>query len=284
MFAGCSSLDAVNHQYAKLKTKMTPPGPPTQVVAVWDQAVKTGGEAPQRGFAGRVYLYPGNTNKPVKCDGYLVVYAFDETDRAVGDNAPTRSYVFSPEDLKKHCYSKSSIGHSYNLWIPWDSAGPEGKSREVSLIVKHEPETGSTIVSSQTKVYLMGGPRDSQRDSQIAVAEKKNAPRDIQQTSFTPDGRIVAADSANNTATNGNVAPGVVCEDMITSPKRAQNIETYTITRSAQGAFASRSQPAGLPAPSGGVVPAVAVPAASSPSHAASPYPIAGQTTPIPYR
>ena len=47
--------------------------------------------------------------KPVKVDGTLEVYAFDETDRDPTNSAPDRKYVFSPEDFRKH-FSEGKLG------------------------------------------------------------------------------------------------------------------------------------------------------------------------------
>ncbi|MDR2754929.1 MAG: hypothetical protein LBC20_04420 [Planctomycetaceae bacterium] len=151
-FMGCSGTSWRKPDLSVLK----PAGPPAQAVAVWEPAVKheTGLE-PQRGFGGRVYFYDQESKKPIKINGNIVVYAFDEENRKPDDNAPTRSYLFDKDDIKK-LYSKSKLGPSYNFWIPWDSEGADGKTKKVSLIVRYIPEVGSSVVSSQAAVYLPG--------------------------------------------------------------------------------------------------------------------------------
>ncbi|GHT25401.1 hypothetical protein FACS18942_00100 [Planctomycetales bacterium] len=137
-------------------SSMLPAGPPVKSLAAWEPAVKHSDlEKPQRGFGGRVYFYDEDGSKPVKVKGCVVVYAFDEENRKPNDNAPTRSYFFAKDDVKK-LYSKSKLGHSYNFWIPWDEEGPDGKAKKVSLIVRYVPDNGSSVVSSQAAVYLPG--------------------------------------------------------------------------------------------------------------------------------
>lgn len=151
---GCGSTDWASKRpdFSHLK----PAGPPARAVAAWEPAVRHDGEkTPERGFAGRVYFYDQDARKPVKAKGNVVVYAFDEEDRKPGDNAPTRSYFFAKNDVKK-LYSKSKLGHSYNFWVPWDTEGPEGNVKKVSLIVRYLPDVGSSVVSSQAAVYLPG--------------------------------------------------------------------------------------------------------------------------------
>ena len=137
-------------------SSLLPPGPPTQVVAVWEPAVKHSGEnKPERGFGGRVFFYDQSMKKPIKVKGNVVVYAFDEEGRRADDTQPSRSYVFEEKDVKK-LYSKSKLGPSYSFWVPWDAEGPDGNVKKVSLIVRYVPKVGSSVVSSQALVYLPG--------------------------------------------------------------------------------------------------------------------------------
>jgi hypothetical protein len=151
-FIGCSGRSWTQPDFSLLK----PSGMPSKAVAVWEPAVKhETGQEPQRGFGGRVYFYDQEAKKPIKINGNVVVYAFDEENRQPDNNAPTRSYLFDKNDVKK-IYSKSKLGPSYNFWVPWDSEGPDGNAQKVSLIVRYIPEVGSSVVSSQAVVYLPG--------------------------------------------------------------------------------------------------------------------------------
>ena len=134
------------------------PGPVTTVVAAWGPAVSNE-DKPMRGFGGRVYFYDSDLNRPVKIDGTVVVYAFDEEGRAPKDSKPTEGFVFDTKTLNsKGVYKKSKVGHSYNLWIPWDASGPEGQAKKISLIVRYIPKEGkgSSVASSQATAYLPG--------------------------------------------------------------------------------------------------------------------------------
>ncbi len=129
-------------------------GIPDSIVAVWTYAVAhTPGQPPIRGFGGRIMLYQDGREKPIKVDGTLVVYAFEETANSEQKITADRRYVFSPEELQR-CYSQSRLGHSYSIWLPWDEAG--GPQRTVSLIVCFTARQGPTVVSQQSKVSLPG--------------------------------------------------------------------------------------------------------------------------------
>ncbi len=130
-------------------------GVPVRVADTWSTTVlHQAGEGAQRGFGGRVYFYDGRDSKPIRVEGQLVVYAFDEAGRKPSDNQPTRRYVFPPEQFKLH-ESNSELGPSYSFWLPWD--GVDGVQSDVSLIARFEPLKGGTlIVGEQTHHRLPG--------------------------------------------------------------------------------------------------------------------------------
>ena len=147
---------------------LKPPGPVTTVFATWEPAISNG-DNPERGFGGRVYFYDSVLNRPVKVKGTVIVYAFDEDGRDKWDAKPNEGYVFDNQTLNnKGVYSKSKLGHSYNLWIPIDTANPANPSRKISLIVRYVPEKGASVVSQQSTAHLPGR---REQDRMIAQSE-----------------------------------------------------------------------------------------------------------------
>ena len=159
--AGCAQLDLV-HKIGFDIREGIPWGAgqdgtldkPVKVAAVWTETVMcTSGQPAIRGFGGRLMFYEKAGAAPAKVAGSLVIYAFDETERRPGDNKPTKKYVFTAEQLDKH-YSKSELGDSYSVWLPWDEVG--GDQREISLIVNFKPELGGMVSSDQSRHILPG--------------------------------------------------------------------------------------------------------------------------------
>jgi len=149
---------------------LKPPGPPTTVVAAWEPAVSNG-ENSERGFGGRVYFYDQDL-RPVKVKGTVVVYAFDEDGRDKWDSRPNEGYVFDSKTLNsREVYSKSRLGHSYNLWIPVDATSPDNPSRKISLIVRYIPEKGASLVSQQATALLPGRRAQDQFIAQVGASE-----------------------------------------------------------------------------------------------------------------
>ena len=168
LFTGCmTALKVPQVDFSALK----PPGPVTSVAAAWEPAVSNG-ENPMRGFGGRVYLYDQDMNRPVKAKGTIIVYIFDEEGRVPGDAKPNEGLVFSEKILNsKGVYQKSKLGHSYNLWVPIDAAGPEGQAKKISLIVRYIPDKGgASRVSSQTTAHLPGRRTDG---AMVAQTERQ---------------------------------------------------------------------------------------------------------------
>lgn len=134
--------------------KPLPPEVPTRVVSTWaDTVLQRSGKVPQRGFGGRLMFFKADSTDPVRVDGQLVVYAFDETDREKHETHPKRKYVFPREELVRH-ESESQLGPSYSVWLPWDDVG--GKTKQISLIAKFEPAEGTYVMGEQTKHLLPG--------------------------------------------------------------------------------------------------------------------------------
>jgi len=150
LVAGCASW--------KMPAKILPgpaddekPQVPTRLTALWSDTVLV--EAGITGFGGRLMFY-GRGEDPVKVEGELTVFAYDDTHDGKHAEVPAKKYVFRAEDLEKH-YSTSTLGHSYSFWIPWDRVG--GPSRQISLIARFKSDKGGGVVMSEmTKHFLPG--------------------------------------------------------------------------------------------------------------------------------
>jgi hypothetical protein len=155
LICGCSTLDL-----AKCKSiwpaGQEKPQQPASVVALWTEGVvHQSAGPPMRGYAGRVIFYGGDGTKPVKVDGTLTVYGFDETGRGKADMKPDRKYVFTPEQLANH-YDPVKVGPAYVVWVPWDQAG--GPRKDMSLIVRFAPRKGELVVGEMARLVLSGAP------------------------------------------------------------------------------------------------------------------------------
>lgn len=157
--SGCVEFDV--HDYFDLKKNIPwtagengEQKPPMKIAAIWtDTILNQAGQPSMRGFGGRLMFYAVEGGKPIKVKGTLTVYAFDESTPDPTKVRPDRKYVFTAEQFEKH-YSKSALGHSYSVWLPWDEAG--GPMREIGLLVRFTPENGPAVVGDESKQVLPG--------------------------------------------------------------------------------------------------------------------------------
>jgi hypothetical protein len=153
MLSGCAKFD-MKRRIPWGDGKDGEPETPMKVVACWtDTVMQTEGKPAMRGFGGRLTFYGQTETEPVKVDGTLVIYAFDETGGQTEKVTPDRKFVFQPDQFEQHC-TDGKRGCSYSFWIPWDVAG--GEQREISLIARFTPKKGGVVVSEQTRHLLPG--------------------------------------------------------------------------------------------------------------------------------
>jgi hypothetical protein len=154
LFTGCTSLSLKKPDVWPLNISDNKPGLPSQLITNWtDTILYPSNDVPVRGFGGRIMFYADGKKDPIKVNGTLVVYAFDESNRDSANVKPDRKFVFTKEQLATH-YSKSKLGHSYSVWLPWDNAG--GDQKEISLIARFMPEKGNLVVSEPIRQLLPG--------------------------------------------------------------------------------------------------------------------------------
>ena len=170
----------------KKDDEIAPPQVPTRLVSTWTEAtLNRKGEKSQRGFGGRLLFFNEAGEDPIRVDGQLVVYAYDDTGRATHETHPTRRFVFPAEQFVRH-ESDTTVGASYSVWLPWDKVG--GEQKNISLIARFEPNAGALVVGEQTK-HLLPGVR------QLATGETAPATKpvgEIELTQFTQESNLQA--------------------------------------------------------------------------------------------
>lgn len=135
-------------------------GVPERLVVIWKDAVYEHPAIPAtRGIGGRLYFYDRDDN-PIKVDGEVVVYGFDDT---AGDDKTEadKKFVFKQDNFANH-YNATALGPSYSIWLPWDKLG--GKEVSVSLIPVFRDASGKVVRSSQTVCVLPGPEMDKPKD------------------------------------------------------------------------------------------------------------------------
>jgi hypothetical protein len=145
---------------------LPPVSVPNRLSVVWTDTVLNQRNKPAiRGFGGRIMFYADQgigddkPAEPLIVDGTLTVYAFGDDNGKGMATKPEKRFVFLPEQLAKH-RSKSDIGHSYSVWLPWDEVG--GPQRRISLFVRFEPTQGGAVMSDAAPKILPGAPPEEE--------------------------------------------------------------------------------------------------------------------------
>ncbi len=204
VLTGCTSLGLKKPDVWPLNSGDNKPIVPNQVVANWTNTVMyQGSRIPVRGFGGRLLFYADGKKDPVKVDGTLVVYAFDEKNRDPNNAKPDRKFVFTKEQLATH-YSKTKMDyHSYSVWLPWDEAG--GEQREISLIVRFMPEKGNVLVGELTKQILPGKTENVTGNANAIVATSGNGsiqPVSYESSAMPAYGNVPQMEAGNGASRN----------------------------------------------------------------------------------
>jgi len=151
---------------------------PESVLPIWsDTVLHQPGKPGVRGFGGRVYFYADEGGDPVKVDGSLTVYVFDADQHDTSSSKPLRKFVITADQLAGH-HSKSDLGDSYSVWIPWDKVG--GPSKSLSLIARFDGRNGGTAISDASSKLLPGS-----TDQDTVTIEKSTS--QVQQVGFEKD-------------------------------------------------------------------------------------------------
>jgi len=186
---------------------------PHKMVVTWKDAVRYNpNDPPTRGFGGRIHFYD-ETQKPVRVQGSLTIYGYDDQRQGEIDNErPDRKFVFEADKLQSH-YSASKLGHSYSFWIPWDRAG--GEKKEITLAPFFRTATGQLIMSEQSKHLLMG----------VAKRDEQHSPAPTQQPS--PSDQVMPEVAQVNYQRNATV--GMPTMPQQPAPRQGSQLQTTTI-------------------------------------------------------
>lgn len=194
MASGCAQWDTKSKAKWPWQKEKNKPAEVAQIVPMWsDTVLYEAGKPGIRGFGARVYFYGEEAKKPVAVKGDIIVYAFDANDETRMP-VPEKKFVFTAEHLEKH-FSKTQLGPSYSLWIPWDEVG--GAPRQLSLVTRYEGADGAVVVSEPARKLLPGVPEEAREGALAKDASGKK----------TADGKVVPASFESETEANGEAAP-----------------------------------------------------------------------------
>jgi hypothetical protein len=154
---------------AAKKKKNAKDAPPESMVVIWKDAVlDKPGTTSVRGFGARIYFHD-TKNDPVRVEGDLTIYGFDDSDKndEKSSRTPSKKFVFTNEQLQSH-FSESDLGPSYSVWIPWEPVGNYRKT--VGLVPIFKTSDGKIINGGSSNNVLPG--KTPENDNQFIATDK----------------------------------------------------------------------------------------------------------------
>ncbi|MFP6763157.1 MAG: hypothetical protein VB858_06055, partial [Planctomycetaceae bacterium] len=150
LLPGCTGFDLAT---PRLTFEDAPAESPARMIPVWsDTTLNRPGQQGVRGLGGRIVFYGRGSEEPIEVDGTLILYGWDDTQGNLNQK-PDRKYVVSSAELQRHL-SVSTIGSSYSVWLPWDSAGSQ--HRRVTVVGKFVGTGGAEVISAPQHIVLPG--------------------------------------------------------------------------------------------------------------------------------
>ncbi len=157
--SGCSGISRPARDWIPFVENEKAAELPDRILSIWaDTVLHQPGQPGVRGFGGRVYFYKEGSEEPIEIDGSLTVYAFRGGKARDLRASPDRKYIVTAEQMKS-LGSKSSLGLSYSIWIPWDEV--DGESLKLSLITRFDGKQGGTVISDPSVKLLPGTPTET---------------------------------------------------------------------------------------------------------------------------
>ncbi len=226
------------------KRRNDKPRVPDRIVDIWvDDVLHRSGEPSTRGFGGRIVFYHRDVKDPVKVDGTLTVYVFDDRCEDPMREPPMHKFVFPADTMEKH-YSQSEVGHSYSFWVPIDEVG--GPERKLTMIARFEPRLGGRILSKPSTHILPGRPGEEpagplvQRYTKRLNGEIRPAVQD------KAPGQAAPREMPNPGVTSATIQlPPTLTRQMLAVPP------SQSLGLAAQASPAAGAAPAGAVIPSG---------------------------------
>ena len=147
--AGCATFKS---PFGKRMPTATAADPATQILCLWQPGEGNDPDGyPCRGFSGQVLFLSSKAATPVKIDGEVRVYLFDDQGTIDEQTKPLRQFDFDTGSWNVHL-TETSLGPTYTLFIPYVRRGVT--EANCSLRVRLKPKHGPTIFSEFSNMSL----------------------------------------------------------------------------------------------------------------------------------
>jgi len=128
--------------------------PVVEIICVWQPGEGTGLDGlPCRGFAGQILFFALGEKAPVRVNGKVRVYVFDDQGTQEEQERPIHQFDFDAKSFQSFL-TQTNMGGAYQLFIPYTRKGSHSAS--CTLRVRYRPEEGSSVYSKMATIVLPG--------------------------------------------------------------------------------------------------------------------------------
>lgn len=153
--AGCATLEI---PWLNQVPEASAKNPVVKILSLWEPSE---GRDPQglpcRGFAGQVLFLGNKGGTPVKVQGDVSIYVFDDFGTVEEQSRPLHVFEFKGGSWERHL-KVGTLGPAYHVFVPYTRPG--GYEANCSIRIKYLPADGSPVVfSDPSNLPLKGKPR-----------------------------------------------------------------------------------------------------------------------------
>lgn len=170
LLAGCSTLDLDIANFGRQPADQT--AQVTEVVCLWEAAEGVGLDGlPSRGFAGQMLFFTHGQAEPVRVNGDVRIYVFDDHGTLEEQARPLHEFNF-PAEVWNTYLRTTNLGPAYQMFIPYTRKG--GRLADCALRVRMTGDNRLPLYSKLANVTLPG--RRMVEESAIAAAISPTKP------------------------------------------------------------------------------------------------------------
>lgn len=172
--AGCAGTELLNWRWHNVP-RASDDNPVVRILCIWEPAEGTGLDGlPTRGFAGQMFFFTAGSPIPVRVDGDVRVYLFDNYGTPDEQSKPIHQFDFIDDAWTIHLH-KGTLGPSYHVFVPYVRKHPYQVS--CGLRVRLKPPSGPALFSDMVHVTLPGP--EPPAESQPNGAAPRSVPPDV---------------------------------------------------------------------------------------------------------
>ncbi|SFI45642.1 hypothetical protein [Planctomicrobium piriforme] len=151
---GCSHMLLFQRDSFKKLPKASVEHPVFELICLWEAGEGTGLDGlPSRGFVGQLMFFAHGIDPPVRIDGDVRIFVFDDQGTPEEQERPIHQFDFDAAAFQAFL-TETNIGAAYQFFLPYTKKG--GNRSTCSLRVRYTPKNGNPVYSKMGSVILAG--------------------------------------------------------------------------------------------------------------------------------